>query len=64
MRIILENGKYEYILKDGKQHILRHGQKWRDETGDNLILAMAHEIQRLKTKNDEMNDLLLVDNDL
>jgi len=50
MKIDLENGKYTYIFEEdtGKQYALRHGEDWRALTGDNLIYAMACEIERLK----------------
>ena len=33
--------KYTYEYLDGKQVIFRNGLLWREETGDNFILAMA-----------------------
>lgn len=48
INIILNDGKYEYNFADGKQTILRHGEPWRDETGDNLLLAMANMIVSLE----------------
>lgn len=57
----LEDGKYT-VLHD-EQHggltILRHGEVWRNESGDKFILAMFHEIQRQKAINEYdkfMND--------
>lgn len=42
-------GKYK-VLQDckGKVSALRHGEAWRDCTGDGLILALAQEIVSLK----------------
>lgn len=49
MRLDLYDGKYTYILyEDGRQVCLRYGEEWRDLCGDNLIRAMAHEIESLK----------------
>lgn len=50
--ISLENRKYEVILEHdeyGRQrfYALRHGEKWRDLTGDHLIMSMFHLIQNL-----------------
>lgn len=52
MKIDLCDGKYTYILDEdtGVQEVLRYGEPWRkdDLLGDNLVLAMAHEISNLK----------------
>lgn len=48
-RIELEDGKYVVEHDDGAGlHALRNGQPWRDLTGDNLVLAMAQEIENLR----------------
>lgn len=44
----IELGEYHYYYKDGKQEITRNDNPWRDETGDNFILAMAMRIQELE----------------
>ena len=52
MKIDLCDGKYTYILDEdtGVQEVLRYGEPWRkdDLLGDNLVLAMAQEINNLK----------------
>ncbi len=50
-RVILENGKYEVVLEgNGKKfYALRHGEEWRDLTGDNLCLALLNKILDLET---------------
>lgn len=46
MEIKLDNGKYTIIQKEnGSLEALRHGERWRDLTGDNLIFYMAHTIE-------------------
>jgi len=52
--ITLENGKYTHVFDNttGEQTILRHGEHWRDETGDGFILAMAQEIEDLRKELD------------
>lgn len=52
--ITLENGKYTHVFDNttGKQTILRHGEPWRDETGDGFTLAMAQEIEDLRKELD------------
>lgn len=43
--IELEDGKYTVSHDNGSDfHALRHGEKWRDLTGDGLALAMVHKI--------------------
>ena len=46
--IELDEGKYEYVFENGVQTIKRHGEAWRNETGDNFILAMAMRIEELE----------------
>ena len=49
--IQLENGKYTLINglnKGGRLVALRHGEEWRDLSGDKLILAMYHRIEELE----------------
>ena len=41
--------KYTVIFLDnGHMEALRYGEKWRDLTGDGLVLAMLQEIDDLK----------------
>ena len=40
---------YEVIQDPtGRVKALRHGLDWRDLTGDNLVLSMAYEIEKLR----------------
>lgn len=60
-KIELENGKYTVINalnEGGVFEALRYGEKWRNLAGDNLVLAMAHEIERLR---DEISFIANVD---
>ena len=50
MEINLSEGKYTYIFEEGKQYALRHGEPWRDLTGDNFVYWMACLIQELQKK--------------
>lgn len=48
--IELEDGKYTVIHYNGDDlHALRHGEPWRDLTGDGLVLAMANEVSSLRS---------------
>ena len=40
----LEEGKYTVLYDNGKIEVLRHGEPWRNETGDGFLnaLLMSH----------------------
>lgn len=50
-KIILEDGKYTILVPEQREdyfRCLRCGEKWRDLTGDNLVLSLCYEIFRLQ----------------
>ncbi|MFV1943462.1 hypothetical protein VPH49_21860 [Pseudomonas luteola] len=48
-KIELENGKYTVVHDNGDNfHALRHGEPWRNLTGDSLVLAMTDRIADLE----------------
>ena len=49
MKIKLYDGKYTIIFNENPYEFraLRHGEEWRDLTGDGLILALVQEIEQL-----------------
>jgi hypothetical protein len=53
------DGKYtvEYF-EDGRLNALRYGEVWRDLAGDGLVLAMLQDYDDLKTKYDDLVELL------
>lgn len=58
--ISLENGKYTYsFLHNGVQLCYRHGEPWRDLTGDNLVLAMAQKIKELEMEVEKQRGILV-----
>ncbi len=61
--IKLAGGKYVYTFENGMQVITRHGETWRNETGDGFILAMAQRIQVLefKLENDMEEAVNIID---
>lgn len=59
--IELEDGKYVYTFENGMQIITRHGETWRNETGDGFILAMAQHIQDLEMELDVVKHLYKVE---
>lgn len=59
IEIKLDDGKYTYILNDKEHKALRHGEEWRDLTGDNLILNMGFEIESLRTQLAKANERVI-----
>lgn len=56
MKVTIEHGKYTVVMeKDGRLHALRHGEPWRDCVGDNLIYALAAEVQNLREAMHKIN---------
>jgi len=53
-RIDLNDGKYSVINDDGRLTALRHGEPWRNLSGDNLIYWMFVEIVSLKAEIAQM----------
>lgn len=54
-----DNGKYEVRFEnDGKLYAYRHGEEWRDLVGDNLILAMLHEVEQLRNNIEDAKSCL------
>ncbi|MGO2150819.1 MAG: hypothetical protein ACTH32_06415 [Microbacterium gubbeenense] len=50
-RIDVADGKYTVLgIEDGHLRALRHGEEWRSLTGDNLILALAQELQEARER--------------
>jgi hypothetical protein len=50
MRVVVGDGKYTILFDEttGALEAQRYGQKWRDLTGDGMVLAMLQEIQVLR----------------
>lgn len=44
-RISVADGKYTVVIDGGKLSALRHGEPWRDLSGDNLIYWLAVELK-------------------
>jgi len=56
--INLSNGKYTIQHEHGANlRALRHGEPWRELTGDGLILAMAQRIEELEVKLDPIKSV-------
>lgn len=50
-KIELAGGKYTVIHDNGRGlRALRYGEEWRNLVGDNLVMAMAQEIEELQEK--------------
>lgn len=49
MKTEIKVGEYTVIHENGTNfHALRHGEPWRDLTGDNLVLALVSRIEQLE----------------
>ena len=57
-KIELEDGKYTVLHHEehGGITVLRHGEPWRNETGDKLLLAMIEKIEQLTNENKRLTD--------
>lgn len=57
MQIYTDDRKYETILDEdtGRITVLRHGEEWRDETGDNYILSLIHLIEQMRDDYTELH---------
>lgn len=58
IKVELENGKYT-ILHDeehGGITVLRYRERWRNETGNKLMLAMTQRILELESELEEMKE--------
>lgn len=57
MQIYTDDRKYETILDEdtGRIAVLRHGEEWRDETGDNYILSLIHLIEQMRDDYAELH---------
>lgn len=49
--VTVADGKYRVVQEaDGILYALRYGEPWRALAGDNLVLALAQEVQALREK--------------
>lgn len=49
LNVTVGNGKYTVIQdSDGRLRALRYGEEWRDCCGDNLVHALACEVENLR----------------
>ena len=52
LKVTVCEGKYTVIQEaDGHVYALRYGEPWRDVVGDNLILALAQEVETLREQS-------------
>lgn len=60
LNVAVEGGKYTVRMEaDGRMHALRHGEPWRDLTGDNLVGALAHEVEDLRARLSEIHSWIV-----
>lgn len=49
-----DDKKYRTTNDNGRVTIARHGEPWRDETGDGYLLSLVHEVETLRDALDAM----------
>lgn len=54
----LEYGKYKVLYDNGKIEILRHGEPWRDETGDGFLHTLLMSYIELEYELEAAEDKL------
>lgn len=60
LNVTVYDGKYTVKqTAEGKLLALRYGDKWRDLTGDGLVLALASEVKMLQKERTELKELLV-----
>jgi hypothetical protein len=52
----LEGGKYAICRTESEIYALRHGERWRDLTGDKLVVSMLAEIGELRELLERFRD--------
>lgn len=61
LKVTVGDGKYTLIQEaDGRLHCLRHWEPWRDCVGDNLILSLGYEVEKLRQTGEELKKALEV----
>jgi predicted Ser/Thr protein kinase len=51
--VSVESGKYRIVMpQTGPLHAYRHGEEWRDLTGDKMVYALASELQNTREERD------------
>lgn len=54
----MENGKYITTIDNhGRIIVYRHGEYWRDLTGDNYILSLLHLIEDQQNKIEQLQEM-------
>ena len=61
-RLDFDSGKYTVIIPhqitmDNRFRALRHGEEWRDLTGDGLVLYMAYRVAELQQHMKQLQDV-------
>ena len=56
MRLDID-GKYTVVFEDSKLSALRYGEVWRSLVGDNLVLALALELQDARLEIEQLREV-------
>lgn len=59
LRVSTGDGKYEVVQEaSGALYANRHGERWRDLTGDNLVGSLAHDLEEARDRIAELEEKL------
>lgn len=51
LRVATDDNKYEVVIDAGGEfYATRHGERWRDLTGDKLILGLAQDLEEARER--------------
>lgn len=57
LNVKTSDGKYTVIQEDdGRLHVLRHGEEWRDCSGDKLIYILAADLESARQAYAQLNN--------
>lgn len=56
-RLDVTVGEYQINFQHGRLMVFRYGEFWKDATGDNCLLALAYEVDRLRERYEQYPDL-------
>jgi hypothetical protein len=60
LKVLTKDKKYTVVQHDdGRLEILRYGEHWRDETGDQLILTLAQDLDESRDVSAKLASELL-----
>lgn len=59
--VLVDDGKYEVVIDGEDFYANRHGERWRDLTGDKLVLCLAMELDEARAEIAAMREKTRID---